>query len=132
MLDKDGPIGQIDPVDDPVRPGLDVHEPALPPPLVEPQPLGTEQGIFPVGANPPTHITGPGPPPLGRLEQALRGLRLRCLPEQPAHPFALICPVDLRSAPFVGCTRRTLPVIAGRSWCEAGTRRAFEPASAGR
>src|SRR5512135_353482 len=90
MLDEDGPAGQIDPVDDPVRPGLDDREPALPPPLVEPQSLGTEQGVLPVGANPPTHVTGPGPPPLGRLEQAPRRIRTRCLPEEPAHPFVLL------------------------------------------
>ena len=63
-LTKIDPSGQVDAVDDPLRAGLDDRQPALAPPLVEPEPVGSEERLAPVGADPPADVAGLRPAPV--------------------------------------------------------------------
>ena len=71
-------LRQFHAVDDAQGPRLDDREPALPAPFIEPEAMRAEQGVLPVGANPPTDVASLRPFP-GR---------------RPEHPFA---PMDARS-----------------------------------
>ena len=54
VLDVDGALGEVDAVDDAMRPGFDRRQPPLLAPLVEPEAAGPEQDVAPGGPRAPT------------------------------------------------------------------------------
>src|SRR5436305_155883 len=71
MLDVNRTLGQVDPIDDPVRAGLDRRQPSLVSPLVEPQSLRAEQDLPPRGPYPPADRARTDPLPTRRAEGPL-------------------------------------------------------------
>src|SRR5262249_49537323 len=86
VLDEDRSPRQLDPVDDPERTPLDDAEPVLGLPLLQPQPGGPEQGLLPVGTDPPADVPGVPPEPVRGLEETPRGGRPWRPLEQPGEP----------------------------------------------
>ena len=73
VLDVDRPSRQVGPIDDTMRPGLDREQRARGSPLVEPEAGLAEQGVPPVGTDPPPGVARAGPAPSGRLKHPVGG-----------------------------------------------------------